>query len=375
MQQTQTILVINAGSSSIKYQLIDAHSGQIHVVGHIERIGEGEIADHRAGFARMRATLGDLMPDAIGHRVVHGGERFVQAARIDAAVIAGIRAVTPLAPLHNPANLLGIEIMRELFPTVPQVAVFDTAFHHTLPEHAFRYALPEDCYDKHQVRRYGFHGTAHQALVRQAAEFLRRPVSELNLITLHLGNGASVAAIERGRCIDTSMGMTPLEGLVMGSRCGDLDPAIPGYLARSMNLTSDQIDDLLNHHSGLLGLCGSRDMRAILAREAQGDARAHLAVTLFCYRVRKYIGAYLAVLGPLDAVVFSGGIGEHAFEIRRRCCAGLEHLGIEIDDEKNLQRAQPPAAIHASDSRIQILVLPADEEREIARQTVDCLGG
>ncbi len=373
MQPIHNILVINAGSSSIKYHLIDARSGATRVAGHLERIGEDAIADHRAGFAQMCAALGDTAPDAIGHRVVHGGARFTQAVRIDDAVIAGIRAVIPLAPLHNPANLLGIELLRERFPTVAQVAVFDTAFHHTLPEHVFRYALPEACYTAHQVRRYGFHGIAHQALARQAAEFLRRPPGELNLITLHLGNGASAAAIRHGVCVDTSMGMTPLEGLIMGSRCGDLDPAVPGYLAQVMDLTPEQLDALLNQHSGLLGLCGSRDMRVILERAAAGDARAHLAITMFCYRVRKYIGAYLAVLGEVDALVFSGGIGEHAAAIRQQCCAGLATLGIGIDDELNQRPLTLPAAIQRSSSRTRILVIRAEEEREIARQTLACL--
>jgi acetate kinase len=392
------ILVINSGSSSIKFQLYEPRELEVIAEGLVERIGEGhaglhyhhqvgsgfaevredevDIPDHETGLKEIVRRLGEHTGaegeklTAIGHRVVHGGDRYSAPVLIDDQVIATIRELIPLAPLHNPANLCGIEVARQCFGHLPQVAVFDTAFHHTIPEHAYRYALPEECYEQHHVRRYGFHGISHYYVVKQAAALLDQPLERLNLITLHLGNGASVAAIEQGRCVDTSMGMTPLEGLMMGSRCGDLDPAVPLYLARAMDKDDEEIDHLLNEHSGLVGVCGVNDMREIHRRVREGDAAAQRALEMYCYRIRKYIGAYFAVLGRVDALVFTAGIGEHDAEVRRRSCAGLETLGISIDDERNETGNGRAVEIQRHNSGVKILVIPTDEEREIAMQTL-----
>lgn len=392
------ILVINSGSSSLKYQLIDMAGHAVVTAGSVERIGETRAAlrhawtgggepmkslarevtapDHRAAFVAIGTALRETgvmddvaRADAIGHRVVHGGERFRAPTRIDAGVVNAIRALIPLAPLHNPANLLGIEVCLELFPAVPQVAVFDTAFHQTMPPHAYRYALPEALYTGHAVRRYGFHGSSHAYVARRAAEYLGASPDALNLITLHLGNGASAAAIHGGRCIDTSMGMTPLEGLVMGTRCGDLDPAVVFYVGRTLGLDPDAVEALLNRDSGLKGLCGANDMREILKRMDTGDAPARLAFEVYCYRIRKYIGAYAAALGRVDAVVFTAGIGENAAAVRARTCAGLERFGIHFDAHRNAAASGDAAEIQADDSAVKLLVVRTNEELEIARQT------
>lgn len=397
------ILVINSGSSSLKYQLFDMTSRAILTAGSVERIGEpsamlrhrwrthGEVIeelsrevtapDHRAAFAVIAATMREtgIMDDvagvdAIGHRVVHGGERFRAPARIDAEVVSAIRALVPLAPLHNPANLLGIELCLELFPTVPQVAVFDTAFHQTMPAHAYHYALPQALYAEHHVRRYGFHGSSHAYVARRAAQHLARPLDALNLVTLHLGNGASAAAIQHGRCVDTSMGMTPLEGLVMGTRCGDLDPALVFYIGRATGMDHAAVEELLNKESGLKGLCGANDMREVLARMDAGDAPARLAFDVYCYRIRKYIGAYAAVLGRVDAIVFTAGVGENAAAVRARACAGLEALGVRLDARQNASVRGEIAEIQAGDSAVRLLVVPTNEELEIAEQTRALLG-
>jgi len=306
--------------------------------------------------------------------VVHGGEEFRKPTLIDKKVIDTIRRLSPLAPLHNPANLLGIEVAMQSAPQVPQVAVFDTAFHQSIPVHAFRYALPEELYEAHQVRRYGFHGTSHHYVAGQAAVFMDRPLDSLNLITLHLGNGASAAAVKKGISIDTSMGMTPLEGLIMGTRCGDIDPAIIFYLKRKTGLARDEVEAILNKDSGLKGICGVNDMRQIEALAGSGNARAQLAIEMFCYRIKKYIGAYLAVLGELDALVFTAGIGEKSPLIRAGACGGLSHLGIEIDPEKNNRKSKKAFEIQKQGSAIKILVIPTNEELEIAEQTVACIG-
>jgi acetate kinase len=396
------ILVINAGSSSIKYRLFEMEDERSIAAGLLEQINSTHarldhrvldedgaeteasecrsVNDHRAALGWIVEVLqaDDLLTkgqgiDAIGHRVVHGGEQFAEPARIDAEVIEAIETVAPLAPLHNPANLLGIRVAAELAPEVPQVAVFDTAFHQTLPPRAYRYAIPESVYRKHGVRRYGFHGTSHQFIADTAAQWLERPLGSLRLITLHLGNGASAAAIDRGRCIDTSMGLTPLEGLVMGTRSGDIDPAIPYYLVRQ-GWRWEETEQLLNHSSGLMGITGSADLREIEARAKLGDAEARLAIEIMAYRLRKYIGAYLAVLGGLDALVFSGGIGEHSAMVRASATEGLELLGIEIDSKRNgTASANQVSAIEASGRGIAILVIPTDEELAIARQTRDLL--
>lgn len=392
------ILVINSGSSSIKFELFESETLDVIAAGVVERIGEGQarlhyrhragdgfdeqsddemdIPDHDAGLREIVRRLSAYTGAAgeklrgIGHRVVHGGERYKAAVLIDDEVIETIRALIPLAPLHNPANLRGMEVARQCFGHVPQAALFDTSFHHTLPEHAYRYALPAQCYEQHQVRRYGFHGISHHYVAKQAAALLDMPLQRLNLITLHLGNGASAAAIKQGRCIDTSMGMTPLEGLMMGSRCGDLDPAVPLYLAKAMNKSDDEIDQLLNEQSGLLGVCGVNDMREVQRRIGKGDADAQRALEMYCYRIRKYIGAYYAVLGRLDALVFTAGIGEHDAEVRWRSCAGLEALGIAVDPRRNDAGSGALTEIQRADAAVKVLVVPTDEEREIARQTL-----
>jgi acetate kinase len=392
------IMVVNCGSSSIKYQIFEMPAQTVLASGLLERIGEADsrldhktrrpdgewqagetkdaVADHRGGFQLIGETLrrsGALSDPrelaAIGHRVVHGGEAFQAPTLIDEAVIDTIRELIPLAPLHNPANLVGIEVARETAPGVPQAAVFDTAFHQTIPPRAFHYALPRRLYTEDRVRRYGFHGTSHAYVSRAAARFLERPQEALNLITLHLGNGASAAAVAGGRSIDTSMGLTPLEGLIMGTRCGDIDPAIIFYLGRETGRSIEAIDALLNKESGLKGLCGENDMRAVtrLAREGHADAR--LAIDMVGYRLRKYIGAYYAALGRLDAVVFTGGVGENAAEIRSAACQGLEALGIDLDPARNRAASRATRAIHRPTSRVGILVIPTNEELEIATAT------
>ena len=398
------ILVLNSGSSSIKYQLFNMPDGSVLAAGSLEQIGEpgshlshslrtGQggmsktvrtlpIADHRQGFQLIASVLretgaladtGELR--GIGHRVVHGGEKFKDPARVTSEVLAAIRALIPLAPLHNPANLLGMEVAMESAPSVPQVAVFDTAFHQSIPPHAYRYAIPKKLYESHQVRRYGFHGTSHRYVAKKAAEFLKKPLDTLNLISLHLGNGASAAAIRQGRCIDTSMGLTPLEGLIMGTRCGDLDPAIIFYLMRETGLASGEIESILNKDSGLKGICGVNDMRTVGELAERGDPEAQLAISMYCYRIKKYIGAYHAVLGGLDGLIFTGGIGEHADFIRAGCCEGLAHLGLELDAEKNREAVKGCSVIESEASRVKILVIPTNEELEIAEQTVACLEG
>ena len=335
------------------------------------------VADHQQGFQRIGDVLrlsgalgdtGELF--GIGHRVVHGGEAFRQPALINKEVIETIRRLIPLAPLHNPANLLGIEVTLEQAPQVPQVAVFDTAFHQSIPVQAFRYAIPQDLYEAHHIRRYGFHGTSHYYVAKQAAGMLNRQLESLHLITLHLGNGASAAAVKDGRSIDTSMGMTPLEGLIMGTRSGDIDPAIVFYLKRKTGLSRDDVESILNRQSGLKGICGVNDMRQIGELADQGDAPAQLAIEMYCYRIKKYIGAYCAVLGQLDAVIFTGGVGENAGFIRAGACAGLAHLGIEIDAEQNKRRSKKAFEIQSQNSPVRVLVIPTNEELEIAEQTV-----
>jgi len=389
--------VINCGSSSIKYEVFDRKKRLKLATGLVERIGSAEgrmrqsrrqadgtfveqvyakpLADHHEAFLFMvemnrenRIIRDDAELFCVGHRVVHGGELFREPALVDDRVMEAIRSLIPLAPLHNPSNLLGIEASRIRFPGIPQVAVFDTAFHQTLPPAAYRYAVPRELYEQHQVRRYGFHGTSHAHVAREAAEYLGRPTEELNLITLHLGNGASAAAIQGGKSIDTSMGMTPLEGLVMGTRSGDLDPAIPFYLIRQLALPPEKVENLLNKESGLKGVCGFSDMREIQQRAAAGDEGAGLAFEMFCYRVRKYIGAYLAVLGRLDAVVFTGGIGENSGPVRSAVCNGLRHLGITVDAGKNGAGGGKAWEIQEEGAPVSVLVVRTEEELEIALQ-------
>lgn len=360
------VLVLNTGSSSVKYQLIETSTEQRVAGGVVE-----EVADHATALAVIGEELSDATVDAVGHRVVHGGERFSEPTLIDEVVVTAVRDLVPLAPLHNPANLLGIEQARRRWPEVPHVAVFDTAFHRTLPPAAFRYAVPDAWYTELGVRRYGFHGTSHQYVARRAAEVLGRPLDEVDLITAHLGNGASMAAVARGRSVETSMGLTPLEGLVMGSRSGDVDPAVVAHVSRATGRDPIEVIGELNGAAGLRGLSGSSDMRAILARCDQGDATAQLAFEVFCHRVRKYVGAYLAVLGRCDAVVFTGGIGEHSAQVRATALGGLGGLGIEVDPTRNVAHEQ---VISGDGASIAVLVIPTDEELEIARQTAEVVG-
>ncbi len=398
------VLVLNSGSSSIKYQLFHSDNWQVLAAGAVNRIGESRgdfqgrwrdeggrehrfevtlpIAHHGAGLELMAdrlresgvlADLGELV--AIGHRVVHGGEAFQRPTRVNEGVIAVIRDMIPLAPLHNPANLEGIEVAMRLFPGVPQVAVFDTAFHQTMSPAAYRYALPENLYRQHRVRRYGFHGSSHAYVSRRGAALLGKAPRDCNCITLHLGNGASAAAVRGGESIDTSMGLTPLEGLVMGTRCGDLDPAIPFYLAKNLGMDNQALDDLLNRRSGLLGLCGVNDMREIHRRIAQGDPTAALALDVFCHRLRKYLGAYWIELGRLDALVFTGGIGENDAVVRTRTCAGLEGMGILLDEAANQAGGHGERRVSRLESPVAVLVIPTNEELEIARQSLEAVGG
>jgi acetate kinase len=388
------VLVVNCGSSSVKYQLLAMDEERRLAAGVVERIGEAgarlrhrdgegaererEVAarDHREAFThveaalRAGAALGGEGLTAVGHRVVHGGERFSAPTRVDAGVRAAIRELAALAPLHNPANLVGIEVCGERFPDVPQVAVFDTAFHQGMPPRAFRYAVPEAWYRRHGVRRYGFHGSSHRFVAARAAQLLGRPLGALHLVTLHLGNGASAAAIEGGRCIDTSMGFTPLEGLVMGTRSGDLDPAVPLFLQRAAGLAPEAVDEALNHEAGLRGLCGTNDVREILAREARGDPVAALALEIYAYRVKKYIGAYAAALGRLDALVFTGGVGENAARVRSLACSGLSALGIALDEGRNAAPAGEASEVGRRDAPVRTLVIRTDEELQIARDAL-----
>lgn len=377
------ILVLNSGSSSIKYRLFRMGSMEVLRAGVVDRIGEhgpSAVRDHGKGFERVMADLSEAgvigEPTSlfgIGHRVVHGGERFREPVRVDHGTLDAIREMIPFAPLHNPGNLQGIEVALATCPGVPQVAVFDTAFHQTMPPRAFHYALPRDLYDTHRVRRYGFHGTSHAHVARRAAELLGKPPAALNLITLHLGNGASAAAIREGRSIDTSMGMTPLEGLIMGTRCGDLDPAVPFFLGATTGKNPVELLALLNEDSGLKGICGANDMREVHRRVAGGDPSAALAIEMYSYRIRKYIGAYTAVLGRVDALVFTGGIGENDAEVRRRTCEGLERLGIAVDEARNGSPSPVPREIQREGMPVKIFVIPTDEELEIALQTVACI--
>ncbi len=370
------VFVVNAGSSSLKYQLVDVETGQASVNGLIERIGApGSKAKDLD--AAMKIALDDLGTGhdlaAVGHRVVHGGTIFTEATVVTDAVEKQIEQLSPLAPLHNPVNLAGIRAARKALPGVPEVAVFDTAFHQTLAPEAYTYAIDASLAAKHSVRRYGFHGTSYRYVSRRAAEFLGRPLAETKLIVLHLGNGASACAIDGGKSVDTSMGMTPLEGLVMGTRSGDLDPAILGYLHREARLDFDQLDELLNSSSGLLGLTGSGDMRDVQTKATAGDAEAEAALAVYRHRIRHYVGAYLAVLGGADAVVFTAGVGENSVALRGQALVGLEGLGIAVDPVRNAAKASDARYISPDGSPVAVLVIPTNEELEIARQTVEAI--
>lgn len=362
------VLVLNAGSSSLKYQLVNPETGARALAGTVEELGERK--SHDAALKELLASLGDARVDAVGHRVVHGGEHFVDAVRIDDEVVAAIEAQVPLAPLHNPANLAGIRAARALLPNVPHVAVFDTAFHVRMPRRARTYALDAEVASEHGLRRFGFHGTSHRFVAELAAKHLARPMVELRIVSLHLGNGASACAVEHGHSVETSMGLTPLEGLVMGTRAGDLDPGIVLQLVRKLGV--DGADTLLNKKSGLAGVSGiSNDLREIQARAAEGDDRARLAINVFAHRVRKYVGAYAAVMGGLDAVVLTGGIGENSASMRQRILQRLDFLGLTLDEDKNhdakVDDDAPVFDVSASTARVRTLVIATNEELQIAR--------
>lgn len=370
------ILVVNCGSSSVKYKVFDGDDVVAH--GLVERIGEpGGPADHdealRTAASDMRLDAPELA--AVGHRVVHGGAEFRAPVVVTDEVTAAIERLTPLAPLHNPPNLAGIAVARAIRPDLPQVAVFDTAFHQSLPETAYLYAIPYQLYRRYGVRRYGFHGTSHRYVAYRYRQLTGRSREETKIITLHLGNGCSACAIAGGHSLDTSMGFTPLEGLVMGTRSGDVDPAILEYIAVKEGMNLRELDAMLNKQSGLLGISGlTADMRELLAEAAEnGDRRARLAIEIFCLRVKKYLGAYLAEMNGADAVVFTGGIGEHAVEIRRRICAGLDWLGIQLDDDRNAKATE--GRFDKDGSRVQLWVIPTDEELLIARDAWRVVSG
>jgi len=391
------VLVVNCGSSSIKYQLFDMPEQRVIAKGQVERIGndgsalvyehDGEkktfeqpVPDHDAGVELILKALvdpdGGVIKDtgeikAVGHRVVHGGEAFTGSVLINDEVIASIEKVADLAPLHNPPNLTGIRAAQHAMPSVPQIACFDTAFHNTIPQVAYMYALPYELYEKFGIRRYGFHGTSHRWVARRAAEMLGKHKYGINCITCHLGNGSSIAAVKDGKSVDTSMGLTPLEGVVMGTRTGDFDPAILFYLADKGYSVAD-LNTLCNKKSGVLGLSGSsNDMRTLGEKAADGDKRAQLALDVFAYRVKKYIGAYTAVLGRLDAVIFTGGIGENATDVRAAICGELDQIGIELDPALNQNAVGSGIKISTGASRVQVLVIPTNEEVAIAIDTYE----
>jgi acetate kinase len=375
------VLVLNAGSSSLKYQLIEPDSGESLADGIVEQIGEpsSPVADHAAALRAAFETLSDQGIDlktcglvAVGHRVVHGGPVFFRPTVIDDTVIAELKQLSMLAPLHNPPAVQGIEVARAMLPDLPHVAVFDTAFFHDLPAAAATYAIDRELAQMWHIRRYGFHGTSHRYVSQQAAAFLERPWDELNQIVLHLGNGASASAIAAGRPVETSMGLTPLEGLVMGTRSGDIDPTVIFHLHRVAGLPLDEIETSLTRHAGLVGLTGENDLRAVLRRREAGDPEARLAFDVYCRRLREYVGAYLAVLGRVDAITFTAGVGENSPVVRAASLAGLESLGIAVDPERN-RRAEP--VISPDGTPIAVCVVPTDEELEIAVQSRAALPG
>ncbi len=392
------ILVINSGSSSLKYQLFNMETKNVLAKGLIQRIGiddsyleyendsgdeiviEKDIPNHKVGIELLIKTLlsedhgvlNDIDEiEAIGHRIVHGGEAFAESTIIDDEIIKKLEDVSDLAPLHNPPNIMGVKVCKELMPDKPQVGVFDTAFHQSMPEKAYIYALPYEYYEKYDVRRYGFHGTSHAYVARRAAEMLDEKIEDLKIITCHLGNGASVAAVKNGKSVDTSMGLTPLEGLVMGTRCGDIDPAIIPFLMQKEDMTAADIDNILNKKSGLLGVSGvSSDSRDVEDAAAEGNHQAEIALEIFNYRVKKYIGAYTAAMGGVDVIVFTAGIGENSIETRESILDGLEYLGIELDQEANDCRGKE-VLISTADSKVKAVVVPTDEELMIANDTME----
>jgi len=389
----QLVLVINSGSSSIKYTVFSFPNESNVLHGEISDIGsihsyhriylncvdtepmlierDKEVfKTHDQGFhsildtlSRFDETIDDLEISVIAHRIVHGGDEFISPTVITDSVLKQLDELLHLAPLHNPNNILGVKICHDAFPSIPQVAVFDTAFHQTLPDYAYRYAIPQSWYEDYKIRRYGFHGSSHQYVATQAAQLLGRPLADLNLISLHLGNGASACAIKQGKSIDTSMGFTPMEGLIMGSRSGDIDASIPLYIQEISELTDEQLEHMLNEQSGLQALAGSNDMAELLEREKKGDDAAKLAVAAYVYRIRKYIGSYLVALGHVDAIIFTAGVGENSAEIRLRCCQDLELFGIKINSDLNVKQNK---LISDVSSAIKIMVIHTNEELQIA---------
>ncbi|MDD2607816.1 MULTISPECIES: acetate/propionate family kinase [Lascolabacillus] len=395
------ILVLNCGSSSIKYKLFEMESKEVIAQGGIEKIGmkgsflkltlpdgqkvmlEGEILEHRAG---IEYILGVLLSEkygciktideikAVGHRVVHGGERFNSSVLITDEVIDMLNECIELAPLHNPPNLKGIYAIQELLPGTPQVGVFDTAFHQTMPDYAYMYGLPYSLYEKYGIRRYGFHGTSHRYVSRRACEFLGVPYEDQRIITAHIGNGGSVTAIKNGKSIDTSMGMTPVEGLIMGTRSGDIDPGVISYIMEKENMGTKGISTLLNKFSGMLGISGvSSDMREIEEAIEGGNKRAIMALKTYCYRIKKYVGSYAAALGGVDILVFTGGVGENQASARKAVCENMEYMGIELDEELNDSVRAKEVVISKPTSKVKVLIIPTDEELTIAKDTVEIL--
>ncbi len=398
------ILAINCGSSSVKYQLFDWAKKQLIAKGVVERVvvggsfivhevpgrekyrKESECPNHNVAMDLIIKTLTDpehgVLSDisqisAVGHRVVHGGEKFTQSVLIDDAVLDAVKEVAHLAPLHNPPNISGIEAMRAVLPDVPNVAIFDTAFHQTMPDYAYIYPLPYEWYTKYGVRRYGFHGTSHLFVSKRAAVLLGKQPKDTNIITMHIGNGVSHCAIRNGVSVDTSMGLTPLEGAVMGTRCGDIDPAIPGFMMQMENLSATEIDGILNKKSGILGITGKfTDRRDVVAHAKDGDKTCTLAMEIESYRLRKYIGAYMAVVGQLDAVVFTAGVGERGWEVREMALEGLEQMGIHLDKEKNRAAVKgKECAITTDDSPVKVFVIPTDEELVFTEDVAAILDG
>jgi len=396
---SEQVLVVNAGSSSIKYQLIDVASGDALAVGLLERIGqpigavrhdgpdgrtehERPLPDHEAGVAEILRLFAEHGPAldasslvAVGHRVVQGGDRFPGPAIVDDKVEADIEDLCTLAPLHNPAHLAGIRAARHAFPDTPHVVVFDTSFHTTLPPEAYTYAIDRELAERYAIRRYGAHGTSHKYVAGRTAALLGKDPADANVIVAHLGNGASITAVRGGRSVETSMGLTPLEGLVMGTRSGDIDPAVVFHLSRVAGMSTDELDDLLNRRSGMLGLSGSSDLRDVHAAIERGDQDALLAFKVYCHRLQHYIGAYHALLGRVDAIAFTAGVGENDDAVRLHALRGLEHLGIVVDPERNAGRKKEETLISADGSPIAVYVVPTNEELEIAREAVALVRG
>lgn len=391
------ILVINCGSSSLKYQLINMSNEDVLASGLVERIGiEGSILtqkvegrdkyvietpmeNHNVAIKLVLDALIDgkngvikSMDEikAVGHRIVHGGEKYTKSAIVTEEVINDIREASKLAPLHNPAHIMGIEACQKLMPSVPMVVVFDTAFHQTMPEKAFMYGLPYELYEKHHIRKYGFHGTSHKYVSAKVAEVMGKDIKDLKIVTCHLGNGSSVSAVKDGKCYDTSMGFTPLEGLVMGTRCGNIDPTVVTFLINELNYTASEVDTLMNKQSGVYGVSGvSSDFRDIEAAASEGNKRAQLALDMFRYRVSQYIGSYAASMGGLDVVVFTAGVGENSASEREAICENLGFMGIELDKEKNKIRGEI-AEISTANSRVKVFIIPTNEELMIAKDTL-----